>query len=385
MSRRDGYIRKGENGRYYAEIERAPDPITGKRRRLALGGFDDKERAARAIRKALDRLERGWDDPGRITLAQHLEGWLADAAIDLSPTTAALYRTIVDTYIVPRIGGEKLKAVTPAMLTRLYADLLASGGKGGRGLAPRTVRNVHRTIRTALESAIDARRLDWNPAASKATKIPRMPRPELDVWTPAELGGFLEAVRGDRLAALYIVGAVTGMRRGELVGLRWRDVDLEARTLKVRRTIVQYGRETWEKEPKSARSRRTYANVDERAIAALKAHRKHQAAERLVAGPAWVGSGRVFTDELGRDLKPDSVTRGMERLVRIAGLPEVDTSRIASHVRDSRPRERRRRRIRERAARPCLPRGHDGCLPAHATRTARRGKPADLTGPSWRL
>jgi integrase len=150
-----------------------------------------------------------------------------------------------------------------------------------------------------------------------------MPRPELDVWTTSELGRFLNNVRGDRLAALYIVAAVTGMRRGELVGLRWRDLDLEARTLKVRRTIVQYGREVWEKEPKSARSRRTYANVDERAVAALRAHRKHQASERLAAGPAWVGSGRVFTDELGRDLKPDSVTRGMERLVRLAGLPKL--------------------------------------------------------------
>jgi integrase len=239
VSRRDGYIRKGRNGRYYAEVERTPDPITENRRRLALGGFDTTDEASRAIRKALDRLDRGWDDAGRVTLAQHLEGWLADVELDLSPTTASLYRTIVRAYVLPRIGAEKLKAVTPVMLTRLYADLLASGGRGGRPLGPRTVRNVHRTLRTALESAVDARRLDWNPAASKATKIPRLPRPEIEVWTPAELGRFLDEVRGDRLAALYIVAAVTGMRRGELLGLRWRDVDLEERTLKIRRTIVQ--------------------------------------------------------------------------------------------------------------------------------------------------
>jgi integrase len=324
VTRREGFIRKARNGRFYAEVERSVDPITGKRRRLALGGFDTKDEAAQAIHKAIDRRRRGLGDPGRVTVGEYLEEWLSGVELELSPTTAALYRTIVRNYVVPRIGTERLRSVTPAMLTRFYGDLSTGGGHGGRKLKPRTVRNVHRTIRTALEGAVDARLLDWNPAASKATKVPRVVSAERDVWTPAQLARFLEVASTDRLAALWILAASTGMRRAELVGLRWRDVDLDTGVLRVRRTIVQYGSVIVEKEPKTPRSRRTYNALDPRAMAALRAHRAAQAAERLAAGSAWTdGTDRIFRDELGRDLRPDAVTRGMARLVKRAGLPKL--------------------------------------------------------------
>lgn len=323
MSRREGAITK-KGSRFYAEVERSRDPLTGERRRLRLGGYSTRDEAARAIRKALDRLDRGLEDPGRITLAQFLiEQWLPGVEMELSATTSALYRTIVGAYIVPAIGGERLKAITPAMLTRLYADLQRAGGRGGRPLKPRSVRNVHRTIRTALENAVDARLLDWNPAASRATKVPRVEPRDVDVWTPAQLAIFLQAAAGDRLAALYVLAASTGMRRAELLGLRWQDVDLDAGAVRIRRTLVTYGAVVVEKEPKTSKSRRTYTEVDPRAIAALRAHKSAQAAERLAAGSAWASSDRVFVDELGQDLRPESVTRGMARIVKAAGLPKL--------------------------------------------------------------
>lgn len=323
MSRREGKIEK-RNGRHYASVERSRDPLTGARRRWSLGGFDTRDEAARAIRKSLDRLDRGLVDPGKLTVGSYLvETWLPGVELELAPTTFALYRTMVTIYIVPHIGSEPLRGVNPAMLTRLYRDLLAGGGRGGRGLAPRTGRNAHRTIRTALESAVEARLIDWNPAAAGATKVPRLPRTELEVWTLQQLGRFLEQAAHDRLSALWIVASVTGMRRGELCGLRWTDVDLDGAQIRIRRTLTQYGTEVFEKEPKSGRSRRTYADVDQRAIAALRAHRARQKAERLAAGPAYERTDRVFTDELGADLRPGAVTKGMARIVKAAGLPHL--------------------------------------------------------------
>jgi integrase len=233
----------------------------------------------------------------------------------------------VKAYLVPHIGSEKLKDVTPAMLTRLYADLLKCGGRAHadgtpRPLKPRTVLNVHRTIRTALESAVEARLLDWNPAASRATKVPRVVTVDHATWTPTQLKLFLDHIAQDRLMALYFLGAATGMRRGELVGLRWRDIDLDARTIDVRETIVAYGKEVWVKKPKSPSSRRTFPDIDSRTIAVLQAHRKAQIAEQLAA-EAWAGTDRVFVDELGENLKPGAVTRGMARHVRAAGLPKL--------------------------------------------------------------
>lgn len=322
--RREGYVRKGRNGRYYAVVER-PTATNGDRQRLSLGAFDSKPEAAKAIRKALDLMERGVTDPGRLTVAQFLtDEWLPGVRISLAPTTVALYETIVSAYILPTIGNVKLRAVTPKLLTKMYADLAANGGRKGKPLKPRTVRNVHRTIRTALENAVESSYLPWNPAASRATKKPRVEPSEHDVWDADELRVFLEAAASDRLAALWILLSSTGMRRAELCGLRWRDIDLDEAVVRIRRTIVQYGKVRVEKEPKTPTSRRTLTDIDPRAIVALRAHRKAQASERLAAGAAWnATTDRVFRDAVGNDLRPDVITRGMARIVKDTGLPTL--------------------------------------------------------------
>jgi integrase len=143
------------------------------------------------------------------------------------------------------------------------------------------------------------------------------------VWSPEQLATFLDAAAIDRLGAVFVVAAVTGMRRGELAGLRGSDVDLDSSTIHVRHAHVQYGAAIHAKEPKTAGSRRAFTAVDPRAIVALRELRRRQREEQLAAGAAWHGGTYVLSDEIGRPLRPDAITKGMARIVAAVGLPKL--------------------------------------------------------------
>jgi integrase len=319
----EGHVRRQLNGRWYVTLELPHDPETGARRRRGLGGYPTRAEAREALRAALDQGRRGWNGPERLTLAAYLSEWLDGIDLSREPTTAALYRVLLTHHVVPRIGGEQLQRITSSSLTRMYAELLRSGGPGGRKLSPKSVRNVHTTLRKALADAVAARRLDWNPA--EAAKLPKVARgAERRVWSPKQVAAFLGRVSDLRLGALYVLAATTGARRSELLALRWADLELDADPplLHIRRALVQYGKLIVEKEPKSARSRRTIA-LDTAAHAALKRHKAMQAEEKLAAGPAYADEGRVFADEIGRALRPDGVSAVFRELVTQAGLPPI--------------------------------------------------------------
>jgi hypothetical protein len=163
----NGHIdRKG--GRYYValELDRERDPDTGRieRRRVGAGSYKTKREAEEALREALVGARRGWRGPSRLTLASYLrDEWLPGIDLQLAPTTAALYRTLCEAYMIPRIGGLRLDAITSGDLTKLYADLLVSGSRHGGPLAPKSVRHVHTTIRKALGDAVESRHISLQP------------------------------------------------------------------------------------------------------------------------------------------------------------------------------------------------------------------------------
>ena len=176
--------------------------------------------------------------------------------MELATTTAALYRTVLTAYMIPRIGGMNLDAVTPGDLTALYRDLLEAGGRNGKPLAPKTVRHAHTTMRKALSDAVEARHIAFNPAASaKSPKVSRGADPT--VWTAEQLGRFLAFTEGARERSLWLLTASSGMRRSEALGLRWSDIDLDEGSLTVRQVFVAYAKVRTMKEPKTPTSRRT--------------------------------------------------------------------------------------------------------------------------------
>jgi integrase len=264
-----------------------------------------------------------------MTVADYLRTvWLPGLTMDHSPTTCALYNTISESYLIPNNGGITIEDLTSADLTKLYAGLLDHGGRphpdgSPRGLAPKTVRSAHTTIRRALQDAVEEQppRLAWNAAASaKAPKVKNTRDPAH--WTAAQVRTFLEHIAEDRLAALWITAANTGLRRGELVGLRWQDIDLNREQLTVRQTRVAYGKQTWTKEPKTLRSRRTIP-IPAIVVVALERHAEIQAMEKSFAASAYADQGYVFADEIGDPLAPAWVSSTFVRRVKQAGLPRI--------------------------------------------------------------
>ncbi len=178
--------------------------------------------------------------PSRRTLAEFVDEWLPAVRPQVRENTWQSYGDQLRWYVLPRLGGVRLNELGPADLNRLYGELLEGGRKRGGGLSPRTVRYVHTILHRALR---DAARWGWVPRnVADLADPPRVPRAEMAIWQPAQLRAFLTHVADDRLHAMWLLLATTGMRRGEVAGLAWSDVDFDDGRLTVRQQRTKVGR-----------------------------------------------------------------------------------------------------------------------------------------------
>ena len=264
------------------------------------------------------------------TVSRYADYWLPHvAAVKLRPTTLAVYRSVVGRYIIPGVGKKRLVAVTPADVRVLLARVASSRAPGRKGeadedrpvVSARTVQHVHAVLRAMLGQAVREELLARNVA--RLVQAPSPDREEIRPWTDAEARAFLAEARGHRLHALFVVALGLGLRQGELLGLRWSDLDLDTGQLRVWQTLqrvrgvgVVYG------PPKSRRSRPVLTLPTVAAIA-LHEHRKRQAADRVTAGGDWIDAGLVFTTASGRHIEPRNLNTAFGRLVARAGVRRI--------------------------------------------------------------
>ncbi|WP_084108820.1 site-specific integrase [Knoellia aerolata] len=309
---RDGVVKRGKSWSY---VIRVADPETGVSKPKWVSGFATEEAAKAARDEARVAARRGeYVDISRATVKQYLTEWLEAHQLEVKPSTHAGYTFMAETYLIPRIGTARLQALKPATLTRLYRELLEGGGRNGKPLSRRTVDYAFAVVRKALNDAVVVDRLLPSNPVERMKRPKRERREPRSVWDAAQLRAFLASAASHRLGAFYWLAAYTGARRGELLNLLWSDLDLDARTVNLRGSVGVYAGKRVEGTTKGGRAR--VVSIDAGTVAVMKAHRKRQAEERLIAGGSWSGGDLVFRMGLGGPLFPDTVSQLMPRLIR---------------------------------------------------------------------
>jgi integrase len=308
-----GYV-TNRDGRWYAVSYEGLDPITGRDRRRWHRATD--EAAARALADTLPSARppstRG------MTVSRYLcTRWLPTRQDRLRPTTAFRYEKMIDRYVLPHIGRVPVRSLTIIHLEDLYAHLRRSGRHDGGPLAPKTVLNVHQILRTALGDAERSGLVQRN--VGRLMDPPcHGAAPEQRCWNEHQLRQFLHVAMSHRLGPAIWLAAMTGMRRGEVLGLRWTDVDFDAATLSIRRSVSCTGYQVHTTPTKTRTSRRAI-DLDQRTVAVLRDWRHDQLLELGSVAP----DGSVFTRCDGQPVHPHSLSQTVDRLQRAAGVPAI--------------------------------------------------------------
>jgi integrase len=315
MSKRgslEGSIYRRSDGRWAGVVHLGYEG--GKRQRKAFYGKTRQE-VAQKLTTALRTHQQGLPLAGeRQTVGQFLSQWLEESAKpSVRTSTLRGYEAKVRIHIVPALGSLPLVKLTAQRLQAFLNERCQSG------LSPQTVQHLRAILRAALSDAVR-----WGLIARNVATLvdgPRVSREEVRPLSPAEARRLLEAVKEDRLEALYTVALALGLRQGEALGLRWEDVDLESGTLAVRVALERAGGRFNLVEPKTKRSRRSIA-LPEIAVMALRAHRGRQLKERLLAGSEWRDAlGLVFTTPGGAPVHGTNVTRRFQEILSRTDLP----------------------------------------------------------------
>ncbi|BBL79083.1 Tyrosine recombinase XerC [Rubrobacter xylanophilus DSM 9941] len=308
----EGSISRRKNGTWRAEYT----VYTAEgRKRNTLYGKTRREVAEKLAKAIADRNGGIVYDAGKLTVGEYLDRWLSDSVRDtVRQRTYERYESIVRVHIKPTLGRIKLKTLAPAHVRGLYREKL------GAGLSPRTVQYIHVTLHKALKQAVRDELIPRN--ASEAIKAPRPTKKEIRPLSPDQARAFLDAARGDRFETLYVLAVHCGLREGELLGLKWEDVDLDAGTLAVRRTLSETRTGHRFEAPKNGKGRRIKLTTG--AMKALRRHRKAQLEERLRAAGLWEDHGLVFPNQVGKTMNAKNLTaRSFKQILERAGLPRT--------------------------------------------------------------
>lgn len=319
-----GHVQK-KTGNWYVvlELERGED---GKRRQkwisvreeLGLAKPATKKQAEALLTEKLKQLQDGtYFEPAEITVREYLERWLEFAKTTVRQKTYDLTEMTIRNHIIPEIGHLKLTQLKPAHLQALYMKKLEDGrcdGKEG-GLSTRSVRYVHQVLNRALKQAVKWELVTRNVA--EAVDPPKEKQKERPTWTAEQVAIFLDSCKTHRLYPLYLLALSTGMRRGEILGLRWKDIDWANSALYVQQTLVSTKDGLKLEPPKTEKSRRRVA-LSKGVLEVLKAHRKKQMEDFFVLGGPEAIKEMVFTSEAGTLINPRNLNRNFKYLIKKA-------------------------------------------------------------------
>ena len=313
----EGSIRKRKDGRWEGRYTAGHDPATGKtiyKNVLGKTQTEVREKLKRAIE---DSAKLDMSKVGQYTVGQWMDVWFENyAKIKVRPSSHQTYRGYIENHIKPNIGSIPLNKLTSLELQKLYKKLLGNGRverieskKQPKGLSAKTVRNINQIICSALNLAIEQRLILTNPA--DACALPKLEHREMKTLPVEQLTSFLREAKESGVFEMYYIELATGLRRGELLGLKWSDIDLEHGSLRVQRQIARIDGEIVEAPLKTKNAYRTLP-LSADAIDVLKTQKKKCG-----------NSQYVFPSPTGGPISPDSVLHMLHRVLERAGLPKV--------------------------------------------------------------
>lgn len=298
---------------YFIDLERNAD---GKRKQLSKSGFPTKKAALSALREVTATLMADVTTH-TLTVGEFLDTWI-EGKQGLKPSTRAHYRDTIRLYLRPHIGGVRLMELRAFHLDRMYGAI--AKGVRGKPLSTSSVRRIHACLRSALNTAVKRRLIPYNPALHVELPPERPKRPQ--PWTADECRRFLASIENDPEALLYRLLLVTGMRRGEAIGLRWRDLDLGSGDARVVQQITAVAGHPMVDSPKTRRGSRVVP-LDPDMTRQLTEHRDAQRTTHRGYGLPWDADTLVFARPDGSRLRPEYVSKHFTVLARRAGLPAI--------------------------------------------------------------
>ena len=309
---REGSITKRKDGLYMARY--TVEMTSGKKKRKTIYAKTRQEAAEKLTKAMADRDGGLVFEDENMRVADYLDTWLKGLTGSVRQSTLDGYEIAVRVHIKPALGRLMLKKLTPAHVASFYQDKLTDGA------APASVNKLHVTLHKALDQAVKWNMIPRN--VSEAVKAPRpAPTKEMRTLSANQARMMLRTAQGDRLEALYVLAIHTGMRQGELLALKWPDVNLRDGRVSIRRTITRSGGRLQLGEPKTAKSRRTIT-LTTGSLNALRAHRKRQLEEMMQRTGLWQDHGLVFASEVGTLINPTNLRRRhFASLRKRAGLP----------------------------------------------------------------
>jgi integrase len=320
-----GHMRERSPGSWELRYSLGTDPATGKRRMATTTVKGNRRAAEKELRRLLRTLDDGSHvDPSRLSVRQWLEQWLETVRTEVAPKTYERYGEIVRNFLIPAIGNLPLTKLAPVHIQQAYNRWASGGRLDGKlgGLSPQTRRHIHRILRTALSRAVEQQVIVRNPADAFKKRLPKIERRTLMTLTAEQSARLLEAIAHSRVYWPVLLALSTGMRRGEVLAVRWKNVDLERGTLRVMESLEQTKTGIRFKPPKTGRHRvitlPTYAVEDLRRL------ERQQAEELLALGVRPTGDTLLCARADGKPHQPLSLTYEFARFMgRMKDLPRV--------------------------------------------------------------
>lgn len=322
-----GSIRTRSKGSWMIRIDFDPDPLSGKRHQKTETVRGTKREAEKRLAQLLVEAEQGRIGlSGKMTVGEFLARWLQEhVEPNLSPKSIARYRSLVTHHIVPYIGSVQLDKLRPAHIISMNMRLRDACSADGRGkpLASSTRHYIHRVLHRALSHAIRWQLIAVNP--TDAVAAPKASYREMQAFDAEQAQAVLQVCEDEGLywQTFFTFAMTTGLRLGEILGLRWQDVDFPTGTLAVRQTVQRVPKVgIILKPPKTAGSRRP-VSLGAGMLALLRRHRVAQHAARLALGPQWTDHDLVFPNRTGRPLEEVTVRKAFRRICARAGMPPI--------------------------------------------------------------